>query len=320
MRWQDAKALAARWWVTLAVLLFLAAYFGWWRIFPDPLTRLFRALPAGQGLYLYADLKGLRTAPALRTMLESPESPFGNLRSLLAETSFLDDMETEGLALSMSGPRIRLVAQGGISQSRLQAFVEKQGGDCNDARSHETCRVRVGTPARELTLEMVDDDLLAASYEKHSGDVSDHSEEVAGTLAPIVRTQALDGALLWCAMQPSQIEEISDALPTGVVNLAFFARALKDAERVYLWIEREDVAASFSLLLVAETASADDSAELNSLLLSLNRFAAAAADTGRGDSPSEWGQVLRSGEFSQMQESVQAIWRLGPLLRRGPNN
>ncbi len=307
--------MLARWWVTLAALLFLLGYFGWWRVFPDPLTRLFQALPADQGLYLYADVKGLRSAPVLRALLDSPESPLGAYRSL---TGFLEASETEGLALSMSGRHVRLVAYGTISQSRLRTYIEQRGGNCEETQPRETCRFSAGTPTREITLKMLDEDLLSVSYLADPEDAGGHSAEGAGDLAPLVRAQILDGALLWCALRPQQIDEIAAALPPGAVNLAFFARALENAERAYLWIEQEDVAGSFSLLLAAETASPDDAAELSGLLLSLNRFAAAAADTGRGDSPSEWGQVLRSGEFAQVEETVQAIWSLDSVLRRSP--
>ena len=307
--------MLARWWVTLAALLFLLGYFGWWRVFPDPLTRLFQALPADQGLYLYADVKGLRSAPVLRALLDSPESPLGAYRSL---TGFLEASETEGLALSMSGRHVRLVAYGTISQSRLRTYIEQRGGNCEETQPRETCRFSAGTPTREITLKMLDEDLLSVSYLADPEDAGGHSAEGAGDLAPLVRAQILDGALLWCALRPQQIDEIAAALPPGAVNLAFFARALENAERAYLWIEQEDVAGSFSLLLAAETASPDDAAELSGLLLSLNRFAAAAADAGRGDSPSEWGQVLRSGEFAQVEETVQAIWSLDSVLRRSP--
>ena len=312
------RALLARWWVTLAVLLFLLGYFGWWRVFPDPLTRLFQALPPDQGIYLYADVKGLRSAPVLRALLDSPESPLGAYRSLMGEAGFLEASETDGLALSMSGRHVRFVAYGTISQSRLRTYVEQRGGNCEETLPRETCRFSAGTPAREITLKMLDEDLLSVSYLAGPEDAGDHSTEGAGDLAPLVRAQILDGALLWCALRPSRIDEIAAALPPGAVNLAFFARALENAERAYLWIEQEDVAGSFSLLLAAETASPDDAAELNGLLLSLNRFAAAAADTGRGESPSEWGQVLRSGEFAQVEETVQAIWSLDSVLRRSP--
>ncbi len=310
--------MLARWWVTLAVLLFLLGYFGWWRVFPDPLTRLFQALPPDQGIYLYADVKGLRSAPVLRALLDSPESPLGAYRSLIGEAGFLEASETEGLVLSMSGRHVRLVAYGTISQSRLRTYVDQRGGNCEETLPRETCRFSAGTPAREITLKMLDEDLLSVSYLAGPEDAGDHSTEGAGDLAPLVRAQILDGALLWCALRPSRIDEIAAALPPGAVNLAFFARALENAERAYLWIEQEDVAGSFSLLLAAETASPDDAAELNGLLLSLNRFAAAAADTGRGESPSEWGQVLRSGEFAQVEETVQAIWSLDSVLRRSP--
>ena len=310
--------MLARWWVTLAVLLFLLGYFGWWRVFPDPLTRLFQALPPDQGIYLYADVKGLRSAPVLRALLDSPESPLGAYRSLIGEAGFLEASETEGLVLSMSGRHVRLVAYGTISQSRLRTYVDQRGGNCEETLPRETCRFSAGTPAREITLKMLDEDLLSVSYLAGPEDAGDHSTEGAGDLAPLVRAQILDGALLWCALRPQQIDEIAAALPPGAVNLAFFARALENAERAYLWIEQEDVAGSFSLLLAAETASPDDAAELNGLLLSLNRFAAAAADTGRGESPSEWGQVLRSGEFAQVEETVQAIWSLDSVLRRSP--
>lgn len=310
--------MLARWWVTLSVLLFLLGYFGWWRVFPDPLTRLFQALPPNQGLYLYVDLKGLRGAPALRTMLDSPDSPLGAYQSLLGEAGFLEALETEGLALSVGGAKVRAVSYGTMSQDRLRAYVQQRGGNCDETRTHPICQVNAGTPPRELTLEMLDDDILSVSYGGGVENAGDHGEEGAADLAPIVRAQILDGALLWCALQPSQIEKMSDALPPTAVNLAFFARALNNAERAYLWIEQEDVAASFSLLLAAETTSAEEAAELSGLLGSLNRFAAAAADTGRGDSPSPWGKVLRSGEFAQAEETVHAIWRLDPLVRKNP--
>ena len=309
--------MLARWWVTLAAALFLLGYVGWWRVFPDSLTRLFQSLPSDQGLYLYVDLEGLRNAPSLQLLLGSDGGPLGAYREMFGDVGFLDGPEADSLALSMSGDYARAVVHGGISQSQVRTYVIERGGACQASGAQETCRFKVGNPRRELVLAMLDRDLLSVSYAAtpEAASLADDNNEDARDLAPLLRSHVLDGALLWCALQPSRIEDISKALPPGTLNLTLFARALKNAESAYLSVEQEDAAGSFSLRLEAYSSSPEKAAELNELLFGLNRLAAAAADVGRGDTPSQWGQVLRSGKFAQTEAAVEAIWSLDPVLR-----
>ena len=310
------RLLLARWWVTLAAALFLLGYVGWWRVFPDSLTRLFQSLPSDQGLYLYVDLEGLRNAPSLQSLLGSDGGPLGTYRAMFGDVGFLDGPAADSLALSMSGDYARVVVHGGISQSQVRTYVIEHGGACQASGAQEICRFKAGNPSRELVLAMLDRDLLSVSYAATPEDASfaDDNNEDARDLAPLLRSQVLDGALLWCALEPSRIEDISKALPPGTLNLTFFARALQNADRAYLSVEQEDTPGSFSLRLEAHSSSTEKAAELSELLFGLSRLGAAAADAGRRDTPSQWGQVLRSGEFAQTEAVVAAIWSLDPVL------
>ena len=315
MCWTDLKPLLTRWWVTGAALLFLLGYWGWQRVFPDTLTRLFQSLPADQGIYLYVDLERLRSAPALRLLINSEDGPLGSYRQAFGEMGFLGTYEPAALAFSIDGQEARLVLHGQLQPSRVRAAVAARNGACKKSQNYEICQVTAGGPSRDLVLALLDEDLVAVAYSLSSGgDPQFVLTGDAGELAPLARAQTLDGAVLWAAVLPSRLDEISASLPPGTLNLTLFARVLKNAEVAYLSIEEEDAPGTFTLRLDAEASKPEDAAELSGLLFGLNQFAAAAADSGRAGSSSRWGRVLRSAEFAHSESRVQAVWSLDPVL------
>ena len=303
---------ARRWWPVLGVVVGVLGYLLWRNLAPDPPERLFALLPDNHALYAYVDVEAMRQAAFFFDAASAPVRELIDRGGIFAAYRvFLSEAEVTGAALSVGEHEIRTVLSGRFTASALMAHVERQGGHCEDF----TCSVE--SPEGDIRLRLSGDDLLEI-VDRRPRTVEPADSGHAAFLAAPARQSIREGAVLWGALRPSRLEAVMKDPPRGMVNLALFARALRQAQWAYLTLGYGREAPSLRLHLQAFTESAEAAQEMHGVLSGLNEFAAAMADRrSSADGADPWGPVLRTADIAQQGATVRALWQIDPALLRG---
>ena len=306
------KTLAGRWWPVLGVVIGVVGYLLWQSLAPDPSKRLFTLLPDNHALYAYADIEAMREAALFSDAASAPVWELIDRGGNFAEYRvFLSDAEVTGAALSVGEHELRAILSGRFAAPALKEHVEGQGGHCEDF----TCSVE--SPEGDIRLRLSGDDLVEI-VDRRPRTVEPADPGNAAFLAAPARQSIREGAVLWVALRPSRLEAVMKDPPRGMVNLALFARALRQAPWAYLTLGYDREASSLRLHLQAFTESAEAAQEMHGVLSGLNEFAAAMADRrSSADGADPWGPVLRTADIAQQGATVRALWQIDPALLRG---
>ena len=310
------KTLARRWWPVLGVVVGVLGYLLWRNLTPDLPGRLFALLPGNHALYAYADIEAMREAALLSDAASAPLWELIDRRCNFAEYRvFLSEAEVTGAALSVGEHELRAVLSGRFTAAELKAHVERQGGHCEDEPVSFTCSV--DSPEAGIRLRLPGDNLLEI-VDRPPRTVEPADPGHAAFLGAPVRQSIRKGAVLWVALRPSCLEAVMKDPPRGMVNLALFARALRQAPWAYLTLGYGRDASTLQLQLQAFTESPEHAQEMHGVLSGLNEFAAAMADRrSSADGADSWGPVLRSADFAQQGETVRGLWQIDLALLRG---
>ena len=333
VRLNRLKTIAGRWWPVLGVVIGVLGYLFWRNLAPDPPKRLFALLPDNHALYAYADVEAMREAAFFFDDASAPVWELIDLGGTFAEYRvFLSEAEVIGAALSVGEHELRAVLSGRFTTPELKAQAERRGGHCEERlaprpdsplthftsspgeKSRLTCSV--DTPEGDIRLRLSGDDLLEI-VDRRPRTVEPADSGHAAFLAAPARQSIREGAVLWVALRPSRLEAVMKDPPRVMVNLALFARALRQAQWAYLTLGYGREAPSLRLHLEAFTESAEDAQEMHGVLSGLNEFAAVMADRrSSADGAGLWGPVLRTAEFAQQGATVRALWQIDPALLR----
>ena len=296
----------------LGVVVGVLGYLLWRNLAPDPSERLFALLPDNHALYAYADVEAMRQAAFFFDAASAPAWELIDRSGTFAEYRvFLSEAEVTGAALSVGEHEIRAVLSGRFTASALKAQVERQGGHCEDF----TCSV--DTPEGDIRLRLSGDDLLEI-VDRRPRTVEPADSGHAAFLAAPARQSIREGAVLWVALRPSRLEAVMKDPPRDIVNLALFARALRQAQWAYLTLGYDREASRLQLRLEAFAETPEAAQEMHGVLSGLNAFAAAMADRSSGDAGAgPLGRVLRTAEFVQHGATVRGLWQIDPALLRG---
>jgi hypothetical protein len=136
--------------------------------------------------------------------------------------------------------------------------------------------------------------------------------EGAAAVAQQARRRPVEGSAAWIFINPPALEAAMEDPPPGWVNLTLFARAFASAREAFVIISEapsESGAGEIHIFLRADCASAAEAEQLQSLLASLNRFAAAAINMGKSEQEhSPWSAVLSDSRFVQTGDVVEGLW------------
>ena len=307
---------ARRWWPLLGVVVGVLGYLLWRNLAPDPPERLFALLPDNHALYAYADVEAMREAAFFFDAASALGWELIDRRGTFAEYRvFLSEAEVAGAALSVGEHELRAVLSGRFTAPELMTQAERQGGHCEERPAGFTCSV--DSPEADIRLRLRGDNLLEI-VDRRPRTVDPADPGNSAFLAAPARQSIREGAVLWVALRPPRLEAVMKDPPRGMVNLALFARALRQAPWAYLTLGYDREAPSLRLHLEAFAESAEDAQEMHGVLSGLNEFAAAMAGRrSSADGGDLWGPVLRSAEFAQQGATVRALWRIDPALLRG---
>lgn len=307
---------ARRWRPVLGVVVGVVGYLLWRSLAPDPPKRLFALLPDHHALYAYADVEAMREAALLSDAASAPGWELIDRRGHFAEHRvFLSEAGVTGAALSVGEHELRAVLSGRFTASALKVQAERQGGHCEERPAGFTCSV--DSSEADIRLRLRGDNLLEI-VDRRPRIVEPADRGHAAFLAAPARQSIREGAVLWVALRPPSLEAVMKDPPRGMVNLALFARALRQAPWAYLTLGYGRDASSLWLHLEAFTESPEDAQEMHGVLSGLNQFAAAMADRSSSNAGAgPWGPVLRTADFAQEGATVRALWRIDPALFRG---
>ena len=316
MRLNRLKTLAVRWWPVLGVVVGVLGYLLWRNLAPDPSERLFALLPDNHALYAYADVEAMRETAFFFDAASAPVRELIDRGGAFAEYRvFLSEAEVTGAALSVGEHEIRAVLSGRFTAPELMKHVERQGGHCEDQTSRITCSV--DTPEGDIRLRLSSDDLLEI-VDRRPRTIEPADPGNAAFLAAPARQSIREGAVLWVALRPSRLEAVMKDPPRGMVNLALFARALRQAQWAYLTLGYGREASRLQLRLEAFAETPEAAQEMHGVLSGLNAFAAAMTDRrSSADGADPWGPVLRTADIAQRGATVRALWQIDPALLRG---
>lgn len=303
---------ARRWWPVLGVVVGVVGYLLWQSLAPDPPKRLFALLPDNHALYAYADVEAMRETAFFFDAASAPVRELIDRGGTFAEYRvFLSEAEVTGAALSVGEHEIRAVLSGRFTAPELMKHVERQGGHCEDF----TCSVE--SPEGDIRLRLSGDNLLEI-VGRRPRTVEPADPGNAAFLAAPARQSIREGAVLWVALRPSRLEAVMKDPPRGMVNLALFARALRQAQWAYLTLGYGREASRLQLRLEAFAETPEAAQEMHGVLSGLNAFAAVMADRSSGaDGAGPWGPVLRTADIAQQGATVRALWQIDPALLRG---
>ena len=309
------KTLARRWWPMLGVVAGVLGYLLWRYLVPDLPRRLFPLLPDNQALYVYADIEAMREAALFSDAASAPGWELIDRYGYFAEYRvFLSKAEVKGAVLSVGEHELRAVLSGRFTAQTLMAHVEGQGGHCEDRPAGFTCSV--DSPEAGIRLRLPSENLLEI-VDRPPRTVGPADPGNAAFLAAPARQSIREGAVLWMALQPSRLEAVMRDPPRDMVNLALFARALRQATWAYLTLGYGRDASTLQLHLQVFTETPEDAKEMHGVLSGLNEFVAAMVDkrsSNAGAGP--WGQALRTADFAQQGATVRALWQIDPALLR----
>ena len=225
---------------------------------------------------------------------------------------FLSDAEVTGAALSVGEHEIRAILSGRFTASCVHGARRTPRRTLR--RLHLLGRI---LPKGDIRLRLSGDDLVEI-VDRRPRTVEPADPGNAAFLAAPARQSIREGAVLWVALRPSRLEAVMKDPPRGMVNLALFARALRQAQWAYLTLGYDREASSLRLHLQAFTESAEAAQEMHDVLSGLNAFAAAMADrNSSADGADPWGPVLRTADIAQQGATVRALWQIDPALLRG---
>ena len=303
--------MAGPWGGALVVAVGVLGYLGWRHFRQDPLQNLFEFLPAGHGLYVYLDIETIRSSLLLTSGDTVPR--LLNEKGRLAEhLSALSEAGVEGIALSVGVGEIHAAGWGAFQGAALRTYIEQQGMSCAGPSGHLICSIASEHTRTEIHLrnnkriEIVDRSTASYGTSKRGN---------ATFLAVPARTSLRNGAVLWMALQPAQLEAAMKDPPRDMLNLTLFARALKGATIAYVVLEPNLTSRVLDLKLIAFAPTPELAAKMRRVVEDTNNLAAAAIDAALDKSesaPSPWAQLFRTGTFTQEDTTVQATWKLDP--------
>ncbi len=309
------KTLARRWRPMMGLAAGVLGYLFWRYLIPDLPGRLFPLLPDNHALYVYADIEAMREAALFSDAASMPGWELIDRRGCYDEHRvFLSQAEVKGAALSVGEHELRAVFSGRFTAPELMAHVERQGGHCEDRPAGFTCSV--DSPEADIRLRLPSKNLLEI-VDRPPRTVEPADPGNAAFLAAPARQSIREGAVLWMTLQPSRLEAVMKDPPRDMMNLALFARALRQATWAYLTVGYGRDASTLQLRLQAFTESPEDAKEMHGVLSGLNEFVAAMVDrrsSNAGAGP--WGRALRTADFTQQDATVRALWQIDPALLR----
>ena len=260
----------------LGVVAGVLGYLLWRYLVPDLPGRLFPLLPDNHALYVYADIEAMREGALFSDAASAPGWELIDRHGYFAEDRvFLSKAEVKGAVLSVGEHELRAVLSGRFTAQTLMAHVERQGGHCEDRPVGFTCSV--DSPEADIRLRLPSENLLEI-VDRPPQTVEPADPGNAAFLAAPARQSIREGAVLWMALQPSLLEAVMRDPPRDMVNLALFARALRQATWAYLTLGYSRTASTLQLHLQAFTETPEDAKEMHGVLSGLNEFVAATVD------------------------------------------
>ena len=304
-----SHSLAGRYGPLLAVAIGVLGYLGWRQLRTDPLDSLFESLPADHGLYAYLDVETIRSSLSFAGGDTLPDL-LAEKGRLADHLSVLTKANVEGVALSVGVDEIHAAGWGAFHVDALRSYIEQQDMTCTGPDENLACSIESEDTTTEIHLRDGNRiEIIDRSIEAHRTPDSGDASFLTGP----ARTSLRNGAILWMALHPPQLEAAMKHPPRDMVNLTLFARALKGATIAYVVLEPNLASRLLDLKLIALAPSSDLAAKMHRVVEDTNNLAAAAIDaSSREGESSAWAQLFRTGEFTQEGTTVQASWRLDP--------
>ena len=270
----------------------------------EPLAeRVLARAPRDASITVYAELDPLRKSDVLGRLLRE--------RLIGAGGFSIVEPDIDALAVTVGSQEIAGIAAGRFPASLVRRYLEQQGAICPGPLDERSCSLP-GANGGQLSIRALGAGLIGLVHgpRPDGADALAPSPSSVDGRAAKARAALDGGALVWIEIDPRRLAETMSDPPEGWINLSLIARALLSAEEAAVLL-RDGDGGAIEATLQARCASAADATELEKMLESLNKLAAAALRTGQSERNHEWARTLEEGFSSRSEaEAVTARWLL----------
>lgn len=273
----------------------------WWseRRAPSDAATLVQALPEDRSVHLFVDLGMLREAGFLDffTGAKTPEEP--DYRKFVDDTGFDYRLDLDAVAAAFSGGNLYLTARGQFEWSRLTAYAQAQGGQCQNS----ICQMPATRPDRSISFYPLRRNVLALAVAAEPRGVimiSPGHWRVPPDIPAVP---------VWVSAPPAKLADVS-SLPSG--SRSFLSPLSQTRGAVFtLGPTSPSTEAGFELRLRAATDSAAVAADIaGQLTATTDLLRKMLVRDNLKAAPADLTSVLTSGRFVANNNDLSGVWSI----------